>query len=69
MRRVAAIERTPRDSAEEERLLRERPAGWEYLYFAAVLFRRERDLEPKWKEYDSGARHKGNRGLPSLQIR
>ncbi|HEY1597472.1 MAG TPA: hypothetical protein VGF74_18885 [Thermoleophilaceae bacterium] len=38
-----------------ERLLEERPGGWEYLYLASLLDQGKRGLELKWREHGAGA--------------
>lgn len=49
MSETSAIERVPRTPSEREALLRERPDGWELLLFGALLYKKERELEPRWE--------------------
>jgi hypothetical protein len=46
------IDRVPRSPDEEEALLRVRPDGWEYMYFAAVLLRCRNALEPRYRDHE-----------------
>lgn len=53
------LDRVPRSAEEVALLLSTEPPGWEYLLFAAVLFRRNQELEPRWLEQDEGSRRAG----------
>ncbi|MGD9736089.1 MAG: hypothetical protein AB7V58_10855 [Solirubrobacterales bacterium] len=45
-------DRVPRTLAEKRALLAQRPGGWEYLLFAAVLLEGKEDLEMKWRDHE-----------------
>lgn len=49
-----SIPRTPRNDAEKQKLLQERPGGWCYLLFAAELGIGRDGLETRFLEYDIG---------------
>jgi hypothetical protein len=52
--KVAAIVspvRVPRTDEQARELLAQRPAAWEYLYFAGVLVQGRGALEPKWRDH------------------
>lgn len=44
----------PRNLAEQEELVTQKPAGWEYLLFAGVLQMGKQELELKWHDYITG---------------
>jgi hypothetical protein len=46
-----SLDRVPRTPEEEADLVRTRPAGWEFLLFAAVLRRKMEALEPKYRDH------------------
>jgi hypothetical protein len=48
------INRVPRSEAEQQLLLLERPHGWEYLYFAALLLQERNAVEDKYRGYLEG---------------
>lgn len=45
------ITQVPDNALDQERLLIEMPAYWEYLYFASVLLTGKENLELKWKDH------------------
>ena len=49
---IAAPDRVPRDTAEKQALLREKPPGWEFLLFANVLLMEKQRLEMKWHDHN-----------------
>ncbi len=49
---VTQIDRVPRTSQERSALLTLRPAGWEYLLFAATLYLGKANLEKKWHDHE-----------------
>jgi hypothetical protein len=48
------VERVPRTPEEEAVLLQGRQPDWEYLFFAAVLLREMKALEPKYRDHEIG---------------
>ena len=44
-----------------------RPAGWEYLLFGAVLFRKKNELEARWREHQSRTRRPAERTLSEAE--
>jgi hypothetical protein len=42
----------PETAAQQTALLHDRPPGWEYLLYAAVLLRGKKDLESKWHDHE-----------------
>ena len=45
-------ERVPRTKEELRRLIEERPPAWEYFLYAATLFEKQRDLDPKYHDHE-----------------
>ena len=56
---AGVLDRVPRSAEEVDLLLSTEPPAWEYLLFAAVLFLRNQELEPRWLEQDEGSRRAG----------
>lgn len=46
------VMRVPRTVDETRELLGRRPPGWEYLFFAGVIYEAREALEPKWRDYE-----------------
>jgi hypothetical protein len=51
---AATISHVPRTEVERQEVLLGRPAGWEYLYFAAELLRGRDALEGKYRDHEVG---------------
>ncbi|MDQ2838952.1 MAG: TIR domain-containing protein [Actinomycetota bacterium] len=51
---LPTISHVPRTTVEEQRLLRERPPGWEYLYFAGRLLHERNLLEHRYLDHETG---------------
>ena len=62
-----ALDRVPRSLDEEALLLSTRPPAWEYLLFGAVLLRKNKELEPKWQEHETGKRRAGTTAMTIQQ--
>ncbi|MDH6217606.1 toll/interleukin-1 receptor domain-containing protein [Streptomyces pseudovenezuelae] len=48
------ILRVPRTPDQQRELLAQRPPGWEYLFYAGVLWQRRNALEAKWRDHELG---------------
>lgn len=49
---ASVITRVPRTEVERQRILLEKPHGWEYLYFAAQLLHERDNIESKYRDFE-----------------
>lgn len=53
--------KVPRNAADAMRLLIDRPPGWEYLYFGAIVHREMTRLESRWRDHQMRYVHRSDR--------
>jgi TIR domain len=65
---VAVTARPPRTTEQEHQLLMQRPAGWEYAYFAGLLLKGKKSLQSKWRDHQLGYVRKSSVALSDPEV-
>jgi len=65
---LTPVSRVPRSEAERQRILLEKPPGWEYLYFASLLQLGKDSLERKYRDHELGFGERSERTVPEEEV-